>query len=398
MAAKNIEDILTDIPAAMLTRSNAWLRPTLHGIWSHRGISRKELADQVGISKVAVSRNVDLLIQYQAVAETAAASGRCGRQPIALSLTPALFFAAGIRIGHEYSQIVITDAVGKIVFRNRLDHTVAATEARVSQLIAALDNALAELSGAKEKLAGIGIVFSGQLDHTNRLIAQSASFADAPNFPLADRFEKHFHRTTVLINNANLMALNEHWHGRAAGEKSFLYLTSGYGLGMFLNGAIYTGVNNNAGEVGMMLANGSDATVNQVKPFYRIIPQVMAAIASGESTLARNYVAPDGVVTLETVLRAIEHGDELCSRLMRETFTVIAQAVVNVACLFNPGVIFLEPWTARCPHLTLEVIASALEKHAPPGWWTSERLKAAALGYDELAPAVASLVVDRLLH
>ena len=104
-----------------------------------------------------------------------------------------------------------------------------------------------------EHFAGMGIGIAGVIDQPDGLMRQSPNFPLWHDFPIKQHLQEALPGKSIAIeNDVNAIALGEHWTGAAAGEKNFIMLAIGTGLGgaVFLNGALWTGMHGMAGEIG----------------------------------------------------------------------------------------------------------------------------------------------------
>ena len=103
----------------------------------------------------------------------------------------------------------------------------------------------------KGNLAGIGIGAPSVNHRTGNIeFAPNMNWGDV--VPIRQLFETAFTIPVVVMNDANAAAIGEKEHGGAKNLDNFAVITlgTGVGLGLFLNGEIYTGENGLAGEIG----------------------------------------------------------------------------------------------------------------------------------------------------
>lgn len=102
-----------------------------------------------------------------------------------------------------------------------------------------------------EDVLGIGVGSPGPLNTKTGVIVH-APLMGWKNFPIVKRIEEDFHKPVALDNDGNLGALAEQRCGLAQGLKNVMYMTvsTGCGGGILVNGNIYHGKNDSAGEVG----------------------------------------------------------------------------------------------------------------------------------------------------
>ena len=107
-------------------------------------------------------------------------------------------------------------------------------------------------SVAAEQVIACGISCGGPLDSKKGVIMSPPNLPDWDNVPIVEMTEKALGIKTYLQNDANACALAE-WHfGAGKGTENMIFLTfgTGMGAGLILNGRLYSGTNDMAGEVG----------------------------------------------------------------------------------------------------------------------------------------------------
>jgi glucokinase len=102
--------------------------------------------------------------------------------------------------------------------------------------------------------AAIGVGIPGPTDHAGRIAKISINLDGWDHVPLADWIEGQTQRPTILANDANCAGLGEAWLGAGRGFMNFILLTLGTGVGgaIFLNGSLFTGSHDAAGELGLI--------------------------------------------------------------------------------------------------------------------------------------------------
>lgn len=101
-------------------------------------------------------------------------------------------------------------------------------------------------------IAGIGISCGGPLDSKNGIIKKPPSLPLWDDIEIVKYFENRFNIKTRLQNDANACAVAEWRFGAGKGAENMVFLTfgTGFGAGLILNGKLYSGTNDNAGEIG----------------------------------------------------------------------------------------------------------------------------------------------------
>lgn len=101
-------------------------------------------------------------------------------------------------------------------------------------------------------IEGIGISCGGPLDSKRGIIQRPPSLPLWDDIEIVRYFEERFRIPTRLQNDANACAVAEWKYGAGRGSENMVFLTFGTGLGagLILNGKLYAGTNDNAGEIG----------------------------------------------------------------------------------------------------------------------------------------------------
>ena len=104
----------------------------------------------------------------------------------------------------------------------------------------------------KKNLKKIGISCGGPLDSKKGIIYSPPNLPGWDAVPIVEIYKKEFNVDVEVQNDANASALAEWLMGAGKGSKNMVFLTfgTGMGAGFIINGQLYTGTNDLAGEVG----------------------------------------------------------------------------------------------------------------------------------------------------
>lgn len=105
---------------------------------------------------------------------------------------------------------------------------------------------------AIQEVSGIGISCGGPLDSRRGIIMSPPNLPGWDNIRIVELLNNKFGIKTRLQNDANACALAEWRFGAAKGYNNVVFLTfgTGMGAGLILDGRLYSGTNDMAGEVG----------------------------------------------------------------------------------------------------------------------------------------------------
>ena len=125
------------------------------------------------------------------------------------------------------------------------DHTIPPEE-MIHRLIAMADAILTQTPDA------IGISCGGPLNSSRGLVLGPPNLPGWDCVPIVSLIESHYGIRAKLQNDANAGAVAEWKFGAGRGCRNMVFLTFGTGLGagLILDGRLYSGTNDNAGELG----------------------------------------------------------------------------------------------------------------------------------------------------
>lgn len=162
-------------------------------------------------------------------------------------------YAIGVDLGGTYIKSGIVDSNGKIIKQNKTETYSGKGPKAVKEQIENCISALKE--GFTKSICGIGLGAPG--------IVVGGIVKFPPNFPgwkevdLKKVLSAKFKTKVKIDNDANCAGLAELKFGYGSKYKNFIFLTLGTGIGgaMIINGSIYRGEQNGAGEFGMTTIN-----------------------------------------------------------------------------------------------------------------------------------------------
>lgn len=219
-------------------------------------VTRGQLAEWTGLDASTVTRSLRPLIDDDYLRESRppptgrSMAGR-GRPVQALSVNPGRHVAIGVKLGPSTVSAVLTDLSGTVLARHAASLASADPATALATIGAVVDELLATSGSARQDVLGVGVGLSGHVDPESGSCRLSAilGWRDVPvREPLADLLDL----PVVVQNDANTLALAEHWFGRGRGASTLAVVTLGIGIGcgLVLGDRLHTGERGIAGELG----------------------------------------------------------------------------------------------------------------------------------------------------
>ena len=272
---------------------------------------------------------------------------------------------------------------------------------------------LAELSSLADRLLGgerpeaIGVSCGGPLDSVRGVILSPPNLPGWDEVPVTAILENRFGAPAKLQNDANASALAEWRYGAGKGTRNMIFLTFGTGLGagLILDGRLYAGTNDMAGEAGhISLSEFGPAGYGKAGSFEGFcsggglaqLGRTCAEEALGNGIRPAYYPA-DGdlrAITAKSVAEAARAGDETAKRVYDLCGSMLGRGLAVLVDLLNPEMIVLGSIFARSGDLLRPRMEEELKKRTLARSLAVCRVEPAKLGdaigdYAALAAAEA---------
>lgn len=238
----------------------------------------------------------------------------------------------------------------------------------------------------------IGISCGGPLDSRTGVVMSPPNLPGWDNIPIVELFQQEFGIRTALHNDANACALAEWQFGAGIGTRNMIFLTFGTGLGagLILDGRIYTGTNDNAGELGhIRLSNFGPVGYGKCGSFEGFCSgggiRQLAQFAVREKLQMGEKVAwcPKGdpeKINARIVAEAAAAGDPLATEIYHTSARYLGKGLSIIIDLINPEMIVIGSVYARNEEIMKPYMEEIISREALPLAHRVCRIVPAALG------------------
>ena len=328
-------------PASVRAQHGAIL---LRLLWSHREISRAELARRTGLSRSTVSTIVGGILATGIVRETRAGSSRGGRRPIMLGFDDDARTIVGLDIGASHIGGVLTNLRGQIVARREAPFPTREDPTGTMQAVIELGRALLKERSNVSPL-GIGVGIPAPISPGTRRIFGPIMPAWV-DVDVQAELSQAFELPVRANNDANLGALAEQWWGAGRGGQDlvFVKVATGIGAGLIIGGQIVDGANGVAGELGhLSIDPNGPPCICGVNGCLNVIVGTQPLLAR---TAARLPHFPDSQmhepgVSLEALIDAVHNEDSLALEIIRFAGERLGEGLANLLNVLDPAIIVL---------------------------------------------------------
>ena len=262
-------------------------------------------------------------------------------------------FVLGVDIGGTNLVVGSVAEDGSTVLAAASEPTHAESGATdvVDRLVALAERAIVatrrEAPGAE--ILGVGVGAPGPLD-TKRGIVLLTPNLGWVNLPLRQIIHERLGLPAALDNDANCAVLGEWWVGAARGARHAIGITIGTGIGggLILEGKLYHGASDVAGEIGHTTIDtegrrckcGNYGCLEAYASGPNIALRAIEEIEAGAVSRLPSLVGGDlSKITAQTVYQAARDGDDLALEVVNDTAKFLGVGIGNLLNVFNPEVV-----------------------------------------------------------
>ncbi|MEN6480266.1 MAG: ROK family protein [Anaerolineales bacterium] len=272
----------------------------------------------------------------------------------------------------------------RVVFATRAERGV---EAVLAELYGAVEQVRTTAEARGHGVEALSVSIGGPLDIERGLIYSPPNLPDWDVLPLKGLLAERFGLPVYVEHDGNAGALAEWRFGAGQGARSLIFLTMGTGLGggLILNGQLYRGACDMAGEVGhLRIAPDGPMAYGKAGAWEAFCAGPAFAVLA-----QRAYPECFAHITTPEVVRLALAGDGDAIAVVREVGDYLGQGLAVLVDVLNPERIVIGSMAVRLGELVLAPAREAMRREALPRSLAICQVVPAALG--ERLGDVASL-------
>lgn len=376
---------------------------------ARQGLSRVEISEQTGLSPQTVSNITRRMLESELLREGTRVTSGKGKPRTPLRLNPRGRFALGVHLDPLITTIVLLNLRGDMVASVRWSTPVDDPPDQVLRQIAdAIPSVLADAGVDRAAVAGIGFASPGPVDSVHGLVVDPPHLSAWRNVPVVQQLGDYTGLPVELDKDVIAALVGERWAGAAMGHSNatFLYLSTGIGLGVAVDDAVVRGLTGNAGDIGHLVVDDRGPLCYcGLRGCLGVTfsPSALVQLALREGAVAPEHA--DGVrsgdrAVIDLAFRELcdrmHDGDPAAHRVVEESVRPLAKAISTVANLFDTELLVLggPTWT-RCGDAYLDQLRRLVAPTIVRGAIGRPlEIVGTALGEDVIAVGAACLVLD----
>ncbi len=314
----------------------------------------------------------------------------------------------GVDMGGTKILSAVIDAEGNILGTAKVSTKAGRGAIAVIDRIAnCIQQAIDESGVDAESIQAIGIGAPGPLDPATGVVifAPNLGWRD---IPLKTELEARTGFPTFVDNDVNVGTLGEHAFGAGRGIQNVvgIFVGTGIGGGIILNGELFHGASKTAGEIGHIIVKaggprcgcGTRGCLEAIASRTAMTRQFQRAILKkGKKSVLSELTGGDlGAIRSGVLAKAVRLNDKLTLKVFRKVTKYLGIGIGSIVNFLNPEMIVLGGGVVEALDDTfLDGIRAAAEKYALPNTLDGVQIVRAELGDNSAILGAAALARQR---
>ena len=217
--------------------------------------TRSEIIQATGLSAPTVGSLTSHLIQTGVISDLGTAPSRGGRRPGLMEFNARHAYIAGIDLGPTRTRLAVADLRGQPLARQIITTPSGVSPQSMLARIADALRALMQEAGVPADRLVVAVAGApGAVNLDTGTVDMAPNLNGWTKVPMLKVLQQELETTVLIENDVNLALLGEHWQGAARGHDTcaFIFVGTGIGSGILIDGTLHHGHSFMAGEIGVM--------------------------------------------------------------------------------------------------------------------------------------------------
>jgi len=317
-----------------MRRQNKYI--VLDAIRQMAPISRIQLSKYTKMSPTTITRIVQELEAEGFILEGISEETAIGRRPTLIHMREDALYTIGIEIDCFTIRIGILDFLGKLIAFQEVKCSIRHQyEEAIHLLKQSINNIMTEYQIAQDKLLGIGIGIPGVINNEEGIIVSSEQLK-WENCHIREDLNGVFGCEVIIDNELKMQIISEIGNIYTPLYSNCILVGIGTGIGasILLNGEVYRGIQNKAGEI-------SHITINPFGEMCHCGKRGCLSMYVSENTLLKRTPKNLNIQSMEEILHCVDQGEPWAIDIQQDVATFLAIAINNLVCLYEPEAVIV---------------------------------------------------------
>lgn len=224
----------------------------------------------------------------------------------------------------------------------------------------------------KDKILDININVSGRVNPES---GHSFSLFNFEERPLAEILTSKLGYKTTIDNDTRAMTYGEYMKGCVDGEKDIIFVNVswGLGIGIIIDGKVYTGKSGFSGEFGhtnvfdneILCHCGKKGCLETEASGIALHRTLIERIQKGESSiLSERILSKEKPLTLDEIIASVNKEDLLCIEIVEEIGHKLGKQIAGLINVFNPELVIIGGTLSLTGEYITQPIKTAIRKYS----------------------------------
>jgi glucokinase len=308
--------------------------------------SKADLVRASGLSAPSVTNVVTTLISTGLVEAVGEGDSTGGRPPDILRFKAEHSSVAGAEITRDSLRFLLTDLDGRELAHSEIpiDRSQSTPPRICQQINKEVRRLLHKKRLVAPQLVALTVGVPAIVNVDEGTVVALSALQDWNDVPLGPMLKRELKCRVVIDNDTNLAAEGEFYRGAARGERDFVFVTigEGVGAGIFLGGGIHRGSKWSAGEIGYLRV----PAISRERPTIHKYGKLEKALSA--SGILKSW---RGTSQASKIRSRVSHaadvwdlaaaGNAEANRILKQRAAILADVILDLALILNPSLIML---------------------------------------------------------
>ncbi|MBS0881361.1 ROK family transcriptional regulator [Pantoea sp. JGM49] len=370
---------------------NAHQQQILRLLIASHGMSRTAIAENMKLSKAAISPLVKEMLNAGLLEESIPESSGQGRPSVLLKMRADSAYFLGASLLGEYVVLVLIDMHGLVLASTHMPLDPDPQQLTVT-LAAAIPDLIAQKGISADQLIGLGVTLSGFVDENQAICVQSALLG-WKNVPLADMLKRQTGLDVSLENDAKALAVSEKIFGVAKKARNFTLISHGDGIGSahFFQGQLHRGAHGGAGEIAHCTIEPGGRPCRCGK---RGCLDTLASLTAIRESMRDKALESQTIAELEAL--AVK-GNSAAIAILHQAGHALGLSIANIIQMNDPELIVIAHQPDAFDGLLKTVVMQSIDSHVLPSIMGKTPISSIVISEQSWARAAASVAAYRFI-